>query len=418
MTRLVRLATCALNQWAMDFEGNVERIIESIRKARDLGASYRLGPELEVTGYGCNDHFLEDDTYQHSVEALAFILAHADTSGIMVDLGMPVLYKGVRYNCRVIILDGKILLIRPKQAMAMDGNYRECRFFTPWRKPREVESFTLPAELREVTGQTTVPIGDAVIDAITARIGTESCEELFTPESPHIAMALDGVEVFTNGSGSHHELRKLNTRIDLICSAMRKHGGVYLYANQKGCDGERVFYDGCALICVNGDLAAQGSQLSLGQDVEVIAATVDLDDVTKVRGASPSRAYQAATAPQYPVVTLPQPLSVAPGGVLAEASILQQPKYLSPEEEIARGPAGWLWDYLRRSGLSGFFLSLSGGIDSCSSALVAYSMCRQVYQAVKDEVPGVLADLRRIVRESEYVPASAEDVCSHLLHTA
>ena len=40
--------------------------------------------------------------------------------------------------------------------------------------------------------------------------------------SPHISMGLDGVEVFTNSSGSHHELRKLDTRIDLIKAATAK----------------------------------------------------------------------------------------------------------------------------------------------------------------------------------------------------
>lgn len=40
--------------------------------------------------------------------------------------------------------------------------------------------------------------------------------------SPHISMGLDGVEIFTNSSGSHHELRKLNTRVDLIKAATAK----------------------------------------------------------------------------------------------------------------------------------------------------------------------------------------------------
>ena len=35
-------------------------------------------------------------------------------------------------------------------------------------------------------------------------------------------MGLDGVEVFTNSSGSHHELRKLDTRINLIKAATAK----------------------------------------------------------------------------------------------------------------------------------------------------------------------------------------------------
>lgn len=35
-------------------------------------------------------------------------------------------------------------------------------------------------------------------------------------------MGLDGVEIITNSSGSHHELRKLYRRIDLIKEATLK----------------------------------------------------------------------------------------------------------------------------------------------------------------------------------------------------
>ena len=35
-------------------------------------------------------------------------------------------------------------------------------------------------------------------------------------------MGLDGVEIFTNSSGSHHELRKLHTRVELIKEATLK----------------------------------------------------------------------------------------------------------------------------------------------------------------------------------------------------
>jgi NAD+ synthase (glutamine-hydrolysing) len=57
---------------------------------------------------------------------------------------------------------------------------------------------------------------------------------------------LDGVEIFLNGSASHHELRKLHTRIELIREATLKSGGIYLYANQQGADGDRLwvtYYD-------------------------------------------------------------------------------------------------------------------------------------------------------------------------------
>lgn len=39
-------------------------------------------------------------------------------------------------------------------------------------------------------------------------------------------MGLDGVEIFTNSSGSHHELRKLYTRVELIKEATLKVSGL------------------------------------------------------------------------------------------------------------------------------------------------------------------------------------------------
>jgi NAD+ synthase (glutamine-hydrolysing) len=54
----------------------------------------------------------------------------------------------------------------------------------------------------------------------------------------------------------------------------------------------------------------------------------------------------------------------------------------SPEEECARGPACWLWDYLRRSSASGFLLPLSGGADSAAVAAIVRVMCSMVAEEV------------------------------------
>ncbi len=35
-------------------------------------------------------------------------------SGIICDIGMPVMHENVRYNCRVFVVNRKIVLIRPK----------------------------------------------------------------------------------------------------------------------------------------------------------------------------------------------------------------------------------------------------------------------------------------------------------------
>lgn len=75
----------------------------------------------------------------------------------------------------------RILLIRPKMALANEANYRELRWFTPWCRSRQVEEYFLPRMLQDLTKQETVPFGDAVLATWDTCIGSEVCEELWTP---------------------------------------------------------------------------------------------------------------------------------------------------------------------------------------------------------------------------------------------
>ncbi|XP_064628246.1 glutamine-dependent NAD(+) synthetase-like [Lineus longissimus] len=415
MGRKVTLATCSLNQWAMDFEGNMQRIIKSIVLSKEKGATVRLGPELEVTGYGCGDHFSESDTFLHSWQVLAEILNHPSCTDIICDIGMPVMHKNVAYNCRVIIFNRKILLIRPKLAMCDGGNFRETRWFSAWAKLKETEEHFLPRMIQSVTGQKTAPIGDAVISTLDTCIGVEICEELYTSKSSHVDMGLDGVEIFTNASGSHHQLRKANIRVDLVTSASSKSGGIYLYANFFGCDGERVCYDGCSMVAVNGDIVARGAQFSL-KEVEVVTATVDLEDVRMYKNKLRSRCTNSAKTPSYPRIHVDFALSEQ-NDMFKSCSEPMKWKYHTPEEEINLGPALWLWDYLRRSGQGGYFIPLSGGIDSSSSACIVYSMCKLVCQAANDGDAQVVCDAQRIVGEQGYIPTNPRELASRIFTT-
>ncbi|KAI3404420.2 QNS1 [Candida oxycetoniae] len=416
MGHYVTLATCNLNQWALDFEGNRDRIVQSILEAKKQGAKLRVGPELEICGYGCLDHFSENDLYQHSWEVYGEILQNKETHGIILDIGIPVIHKSIKYNCRIISYDGKILLIRPKLYLANDGNYREMRYFTPWNRPKYFEDHQLPSHISKITGQLRVTFGDCIIETADTRLGCETCEELFTPQSPHITMSLDGVEIFTNSSGSHHELRKLDTRLALITEATKRCGGVYLYANQRGCDGDRLYYDGCACIVVNGEVLAQGSQFSL-KEVEVICATVDLDDVRSHRNQKSAGTQANNQLEKYKAIYCDVQLS--PDVCMYDTSMTptkpKEIKYHLPEEEIAFGPACWLWDYLRRSKCGGYFLPLSGGIDSCATAVIVYSMCKLVVDSDEEQT---LKDIRALTHDPQFTPKTPQDVASKLFHTS
>jgi len=415
----------------MDFDGNLERIWQSCVRAKAAGACYRLGPELEITGYGCEDHFYEMDTLAHAWESLVILLERGATDGMLCDFGMPCCHAGVRYNCRVLVRNRRILLVRPKCALADNGNYRESRYFTAYQgsttsSHAAEQRIVLPKEFQDKFGQQTASFGTQSIQFLQdsgLTVGCESCEELWTPKATHIELALQGVDLVGNGSGSHHELRKLNVRFDLaVKQATRKCGGIYCYANQRGCDGGRLYFDGGAFIAVNGQLLAQAPQFSV-HDVEVVTATIDLEDVRSYRSAIPSTGVQSAALQRENTLSpfleyaegplMPQTQQLVPSPPLGE------PIQHCPEEECCLGPACWLWDYLRRSGASGFFLPLSGGADSSSVAAIVGAMCAIVTEAARRDPDGPVAvDCRRVCRRpGTWVPGTPQEMANYVFHT-
>lgn len=336
---------------------------------------------------------------------------------------MPIVHRNVRYNCRVFILNKKILLIRPKLFLADDGNYRESRWFSSWKHRCKTEPFYLPRLIRSITNQDQVPFGEACLAFLDTVLASESCEELFTPDSPHAFYSLSGVEIFTNGSGSHHQLRKLNKRVELIKNATSKCGGIYIYANHQCCDGGRLYFDGCSMIASNGNILVQGSQFSINE-VEVLVANVDLESVRTMRGSFKALSEQSSSdhisPPRITVdFSLTQP--GYPSSNIKSMLIPNKPieaKFHQFEEEIGLGPACWLWDYLRRSDMSGFFLPLSGGADSSSTASIVAIMCQLVMDQVIKGNSLVISDIRRIGRyQQNDLPKNSKEICSRIFFT-
>jgi NAD+ synthase (glutamine-hydrolysing) len=109
-------------------------------------------------------------------------------------------------------------------------------------------------------------------------------------------------------------------------------------------------------------------------------------------------------------------------------------------QEIAFGPSTWLWDYLRRSRLGGFFLALSGGADVRDSLVLVHQrrrsrtlsdcwlqsaavaalvgvMCVRLAEAVRAGNAAVLRDLRAVLGDETYTPRDARELCSQLFLT-
>ncbi len=65
-----------------------------------------MGSELETSSYGCEDHFLEFDTFLHSWQIMGEILKNPDCRDILIFIGMPIMHENSAYNCLVAILNG------------------------------------------------------------------------------------------------------------------------------------------------------------------------------------------------------------------------------------------------------------------------------------------------------------------------
>ena len=87
--------------------------------------------------------------------------------------------------------------------------------------------------------------------------------------------------------------------VDLVKSATAKNGGAYLFSNLRGCDGERVYWNGCSMIGLNGHIVSRTAQYSI-QQVEIATATINLEDIRAYRNAFRSRNLKAAASEPYP----------------------------------------------------------------------------------------------------------------------
>ena len=405
----VKVSVATLNQWATDYDGNEKRIKEAITLAKKDGAKLILLPELAVCGYSCQDHFLERETHELSFNVIIKLLKDTNLYNILIVIGCPIIHNDVRYNTNFYILNGKIVLIRPKILLADDGNYREARWFTPWPIDK-YETFTYKISYnRGKVEYLTTPIGIGIINCHGVLIASEICEELWVPSSLNSDFYLNGVDIILNGSGSHFESGKLEKRTKLITEATRRSGGAYLYSNLEGGDGDRLYFDGRSIIAVNGQIVNIEDGFTL-RDVLVMTEEIDLTSILSYRMRNNSFGTQASKEKRFQVVDVnfdianteskyrynlnaPPPKK---GGTLYKVEKEKKEsleskddtKKISNEQikEITNAASAYLWDYLRRSGAMGFQLPLSGGADSAATATIIFNICKLMKNAYDAEL--------------------------------
>lgn len=279
------------------------------------------------------------------------------------------------------------------------------------------EKFLLPQTIAEIQGSESVTIGDAVLSTPGFNICTYSKSDILVPNPLHTAVNENDITIHAISTASYHELGGFEARFGLLQEAARETGGVLIYSDQRGCGGDRTYSDGCAMIFVNGELVAQGRQFFL-EDVEIVTATIPFPEV----GAPRKDQIEAKNESRNPAtgerVEIDYDLrNDCPATLINRQKRCEVPRFYSVEEQIALGPACWLFDYLRRSNSSGFLVPLSGGIDSCCTTTIIFSMCRIVTEAIQAGNAQVLADVQRIVGVKDWQPTTPQELCNRILHT-
>jgi len=358
--KLVRVGAAILNQTPLDWDGNKRRIRGAIAAARAEGVSVLCLPELCITGYGCEDAFHAVGTQQYALQVLGELLP--ETRGMIVSLGIPLLYGSGLYNTCCLAADGKLLGFVGKQNLAGEGIHYEPRWFKPWPAEKQVTTHVLGRN---------IPLGDLIFDCGGVRLGFEICEDAWVAERPGGKLAQRGVDLILNPSASHFAFGKHEVRKRFVTEGSRAFNVGYLYANLLGNESGRAIYDGDAMIAAAGKLVATGPRFSYA-DWQVTSAVLDIDAIRM------SRARLGSFRPEivdedrgtvrsdfaFPALT---PERAPPTDITWEASIRLK------EEEFTRAVALALFDYLRKSRSRGFVVSLSGGADSTAVSLLVAS---------------------------------------------
>ena len=90
------IAGGTLNQTPIDWNNNLNNILEVINDAKAKKVEFLCLPELAITGYGCEDLFLTDWLIETGIEKLKQIIPQ--TQNITVTIGLPLILNNHRYK--------------------------------------------------------------------------------------------------------------------------------------------------------------------------------------------------------------------------------------------------------------------------------------------------------------------------------
>lgn len=358
----IRIAGACLNQTPIDWDNNVTNIKNAIKEAQEKDTKILCLPELSITAYGCQDLFLNEWLIEEAINQLLKVVPFCQD--IAVAVGLPILHNRKTFNTTCLIQNGEILGFYAKQILANEGIHYEPRWFSPWPSGVE-ESLTIDGE--------NYPIGDLTFHINGIHVGFEICEDAWNEIRPACRLYEKGVELILNPSASHFAFGKHKIRENLIVSSSLNFECHYLYVNQLGNESGRVIYDGDIILASHGQLLATNNRLSF-KPFQLLSFDIDVNN----------KKYDQT----------------------------DHVDDIDNNRDFAKAASLGLFDYLRKSRVKGYSLSLSGGADSSSIAVLVAELVRNGVQEL-----GIESFTKAIGQKFESVENLAnEDAIKHLVN--
>ncbi len=257
---------------------NAQQIIALANQANDAGAAVILFPELCVTSYTCGDLFIKNDFLDNAECALNTIIDQTKNLGSILIVGMPVRHLNSLFNCAVVIGQGRIFGVVPKQFLPSYNEFYELRWFTAANEGG-FKTLTTLADMSPTCylfGRE-VPFGIDLLFRTTNGItfGIEICEDLWVPNPPSTSMALRGAEVIFNLSASPDSVGKAPYLRQMLASHSARLMAGYVYASAGlGESSTDLVFGGSAYIYENGVQLASARRFARTE--QVIIADIDL----------------------------------------------------------------------------------------------------------------------------------------------
>ncbi|EEC57743.1 NAD(+) synthase [[Bacteroides] pectinophilus] len=344
---------------------NTEQICSRIDKAYDAQVSVIVFPEMCITGYTCNDLFLQDTLLSDAQKSLATITEYTKGKNMLTVVGLPFEYCNKLYNVAAVIKDGVILGLVPKKYIPNYNEFYERRQFT--------EGFDKAVKVC-VAGQQTY-MGSRILfrcsDFEKLVVGVEICEDLWTPLPPSVSHAMNGATLIVNPSASNETVGKEDYRRSLVTGQSARLVCAYAYASSG--DGEStqdIVFGGHDIIAENGTLLAETSLFANNSVIN----DIDFDRLNSERRRM-STFTSATDNDEYTVVDF----SLA-GTEYTSLVRFIDPHPFVPENEATRNKrceailsiqAMGLKKRLAHIGCKNVVIGISGGLDSTLALLVA-----------------------------------------------